>query len=60
MHPNDHVNRGQSSNDNFPTVMHIAAAEAVEDGCSRLGRLHAALLARGGVGRTHQDRPHAS
>ncbi|HEY2133277.1 MAG TPA: class II fumarate hydratase [Acetobacteraceae bacterium] len=30
VHPNDHVNRGQSSNDNFPTVMHIAAAEAVQ------------------------------
>jgi fumarate hydratase class II len=30
VHPNDHVNRGQSSNDSFPTVMHIAALEAVE------------------------------
>ncbi|WP_043829623.1 class II fumarate hydratase [Muricoccus aerilatus] len=29
VHPNDHVNRGQSSNDSFPTVMHVAAAEAV-------------------------------
>ena len=28
VHPNDHVNRGQSSNDSFPTVMHIAAARA--------------------------------
>ena len=28
VHPNDHVNRGQSSNDTFPTAMHIAAAEA--------------------------------
>ena len=27
VHPNDHVNMGQSSNDSFPTVMHIAAAE---------------------------------
>jgi len=27
VHPNDHVNMGQSSNDTFPTVMHIAAAE---------------------------------
>ena len=26
IHPNDHVNRGQSSNDSFPTAMHIAAA----------------------------------
>lgn len=30
VHPNDHVNRGQSSNDSFPAIMHIAAAEAVE------------------------------
>ncbi len=29
VHPNDHVNKGQSSNDVFPTAMHIAAAEAV-------------------------------
>lgn len=25
VHPNDHVNKGQSSNDTFPSVMHIAA-----------------------------------
>ncbi len=29
VHPNDHVNRSQSSNDTFPTAMHIAAAEAM-------------------------------
>jgi fumarate hydratase class II len=29
VHPNDHVNRSQSSNDAFPTAMHIAAAEEV-------------------------------
>ena len=29
VHPNDHVNRAQSSNDTFPTAMHIAASEAV-------------------------------
>jgi len=29
VHPNDHVNRGQSSNDSFPTAMHIAAATAL-------------------------------
>ena len=29
VHPNDHVNRGQSSNDTFPTAMHIAAMEEV-------------------------------
>lgn len=31
VHPNDHVNRGQSSNDTFPTAMHIAAARQVHD-----------------------------
>jgi fumarate hydratase, class II len=31
VHPNDHVNRGQSSNDTFPTAMHIATVEEVED-----------------------------
>jgi len=30
IHPNDHVNYSQSSNDTFPTAMHIAAAEQVE------------------------------
>jgi fumarate hydratase, class II len=30
-HPNDHVNAGQSSNDTFPTAMHVAAARAVVD-----------------------------
>lgn len=29
VHPNDHVNRGQSSNDTFPTAMHIAAVEQI-------------------------------
>src|SRR5215208_4391264 len=37
VHPNDHVNKGQSSNDSFPTAMHIAAAVAVN------GRLVPAL-----------------
>lgn len=31
IHPNDHVNKAQSSNDTFPTAMHIAAVMAVED-----------------------------
>ena len=31
LHPNDHVNLSQSSNDTFPTAMHIAAAVALED-----------------------------
>jgi fumarate hydratase class II len=30
VHPNDHVNRAQSSNDSFPTAMHIAAVSAVQ------------------------------
>ena len=29
VHPNDHVNKGQSSNDGFPVVMHVATAEAI-------------------------------
>jgi fumarate hydratase class II len=37
VHPNDHVNRSQSSNDSFPTVMHVAAAIEVH------GRLRPAL-----------------
>ena len=32
LHPNDHVNMSQSSNDTFPTAMHIAAVSAVADG----------------------------
>ncbi len=31
VHPNDHVNKSQSSNDTFPTAMHIAAVTAIED-----------------------------
>ena len=61
VHPNDHVNRGQSSNDNFPTMMHIAAAEAVTHRLlPALAALHAALAARAvawqgiiKLGRTH-------
>ncbi len=30
VHPNDHVNKSQSSNDSFPTAMHVAAARAVK------------------------------
>src|SRR5262249_25486362 len=30
VHPNDHVNRGQSSNDVIPTALHIAALEGIE------------------------------
>jgi fumarate hydratase, class II len=60
VHPNDHVNRGQSSNDSFPTVMHIAAAQAVQALIPALDTLHAALSAQADacaaivkVGRTH-------
>lgn len=37
VHPNDHVNLGQSSNDTFPTAMHVAAVREVQ------GRLMPAL-----------------
>ncbi|MBO1076268.1 class II fumarate hydratase [Roseomonas marmotae] len=61
VHPNDHVNRGQSSNDSFPTAMHIAAAEAVTGRLvPALRVLHGALSRRAEewsgvvkVGRTH-------
>jgi fumarate hydratase class II len=61
VHPNDHVNRGQSSNDSFPTVMHVAAAEAVtREMIPALEALHAALDRRARdwagitkIGRTH-------
>ena len=44
VHPNDHVNRGQSSTDVFPTALNIAAAEAVtRDLLPALDRLHRAL-----------------
>jgi fumarate hydratase class II len=61
IHPNDHVNRGQSSNDSFPTVMHVAAAEAVTHHLlPALRTLHQALDHRARdwagitkIGRTH-------
>jgi fumarate hydratase class II len=61
IHPNDHVNRGQSSNDSFPTVMHIAAARIVTDRLvPALARLQSSLEKRAAewadlvkVGRTH-------
>ena len=61
VHPNDHVNRGQSSNDTFPTAMHIAAAEqAVRELVPALEHLHAALAGKARefaevvkIGRTH-------
>src|SRR6187551_2139571 len=60
-HPNDHVNMGQSSNDVFPTAVHIAAAEALErDLIPALDALQAALASKAKafdhvvkIGRTH-------
>lgn len=61
VHPNDHVNMSQSSNDTFPTVMHIAAAEeTVNSLLPALKTLHGALDAKANAfkdivknGRTH-------
>ncbi len=61
VHPNDDVNKGQSSNDVFPTVMHIASAEAVYQGLvPALSALHQILDAKAceykdvvKIGRTH-------
>lgn len=61
VHPNDHVNRSQSSNDCFPTAMHIAAAQAVQfqllpaiaelsGGLAELSARHMKLVK---TGRTH-------
>jgi fumarate hydratase class II len=44
VHPNDHVNRSQSSNDCFPTAMHVATAKAVQaDLLPAIGELSAGL-----------------
>src|SRR6516162_109178 len=43
IHPNDHVNMSQSSNDTFPTAMHMAAAEAVVDMLPAVQKLRDAL-----------------
>ena len=44
VHPNDHCNMGQSSNDTFPTAMHIATATTAHDVLlPGLAKLHAAL-----------------
>ncbi len=61
VHPNDHVNRGQSSNDVIPTAIHIAALEAiVHQLIPALNELHGALLKKAQefadilkIGRTH-------
>ena len=38
VHPNDHVNCSQSSNDTFPTAMHIAALLQIKHGFTASGR----------------------
>ncbi len=60
IHPNDDVNRGQSSNDVFPTAMHVAAILAVVPLLAALASLRAALVRKSlafrdivKVGRTH-------
>ena len=61
VHPNDHVNRGQSSNDTFPTAMHVAAVCEVHDRLlPALEGLHRALDQKARdwndivkIGRTH-------
>jgi len=61
VHPNDHVNMGQSSNDVFPTAIHLAARLLVEESLlPSLTKLHAGLEAKAGefddivkTGRTH-------
>jgi fumarate hydratase, class II len=61
IHPNDHVNLGQSSNDSFPTAMHVAAAIALTQNLlPALRQLQASLQAKAEefsglikIGRTH-------
>ena len=61
VHPNDHVNMSQSSNDSFPTALHVAAACAVTARLlPAIDLLHAALTAKSAawrdiikIGRTH-------
>ncbi len=61
VHPNDHVNMSQSSNDTYPTAMHVACAEQiVHDLIPALKHLHAALDVKAKawndiikIGRTH-------
>ena len=63
VHPNDHVNAGASSNDTFPTAMHVAAAREIDARLiPGLKHLHAALAAKVAawagiikIGRTHMQ-----
>ena len=60
IHPNDDVNMSQSSNDTFPTAMHIAAAEQMNELIARVGEVKSAIDAKAAefadvvkIGRTH-------
>ena len=60
VHPNDHVNRGQSSNDTFPTAMHIAVVSELQEMYPKVTQLRDTLDAKAKeyadvvmVGRTH-------
>ncbi|HEV2705326.1 MAG TPA: class II fumarate hydratase [Pyrinomonadaceae bacterium] len=60
IHPNDHVNMSQSSNDTFPTAMYVAAAEQLQALIPEVQRLQEAIEAKAAefsdvvkIGRTH-------
>lgn len=62
VHPNDHVNMGQSSNDTFPTAMHVAAVQAVASVVTSVTALRDAIAAKADqwrdvvkIGRTHLE-----
>src|SRR5947207_2884701 len=65
VHPNDHVNMGQSSNDSVPTAMHIAVMESIESYLiPALRRLHKSLPGKAKevdsivkIGKTHLQDP---
>ena len=62
VHPNDDVNMSQSSNDTFPTAMHISAVIAIEDKLlPAIDHLVATFKQSGSGKRGHrEDRPHPS
>ena len=61
VHPNDHVNLGQSSNDVFPSAVHLAALDKATNRAAAGARAARAGVRRqgGGVQRHRQVRPHA-
>ena len=61
VHPNDHVNRGQSSNDVIPTAIHMAALDGIVNGLiPALNELHGSAAREGrAVRRRPEDRAHA-